>query len=122
MLVYYLKGKNKYMAIITGSFKIPDHQDDRYVIKIAGALTTEQAALLREEVIKAISNPSNVIYVDTKDVTDTDLSGINEIIHSHHQLSKSSKELVLLYQKNSAMEKWIATTSLDKFVSTAIVP
>jgi anti-anti-sigma factor len=110
------------MSITTGPFKIIDHKKDCFRIKIDGNLTGVEAASLREEVTKCINSDYDLIYIDTKDVNETDLSGINEVIHSHYTLEKESKKLILVYKKNSAVEKWVETTGLDKFVETAILP
>jgi anti-anti-sigma regulatory factor len=123
MLVYYLSKKCvTTMSIITGPFKIADQPKECYLIKVSDTLKGPDANDLREKVADCVALGFETIYVDVKDVTDADLSGINEIINSHYTLHNEGKKLILLYKKNSVIEKWVETTGLDKFVVTAIVP
>ena len=110
------------MSITSGPFKILDHKKNCIKIKITDSLTGTEAALLREEVLNCLKGTEEIIYIDAKAVTETDLSGINEIIHSHYVLDKAAKKLIFVYKKNSSVEKWVETTGLDKFVDTAIIP
>lgn len=110
------------MSIESGPFQIMDHEKESFRIKVTGKLTGEESALLRNEVTQAAQNGFDLIYIDAKEVTEADLSGINEVINSHYTLSKASKKLIFLYQTGSPVEIWVNTTSLDKFVATAIVP
>ncbi|MBB5634969.1 anti-anti-sigma regulatory factor [Pedobacter cryoconitis] len=108
--------------ISSSTFKILDQPLDSYCISISGTLTGENLNDLRQEVIRSVGLPYDIVYIDTKDVLDTDLSGINELIHSHYQLSNASKQLILVYKANSAIEKWAETTGFDKFITTATLP
>jgi anti-anti-sigma factor len=110
------------MNITTGTFKIADHEKEFFRIKIEGEFTGPAVEALREEVTNCISSEYDTIYIDVKQVTEADLSAANEIINAHSSLEKASKKMVLLYSKNSTLEKWVETTSLDRFVTTAIVP
>lgn len=110
------------MVIQSGPFKIRDHKKDCFRISITGSLTGIAVENLREEISKCVKNDFDIIYLDVKEVTEADLSGINEVIHSHYTLDKVSKKLILLYKKGSPIEKWVETTGFDKFVSTAIIP
>ncbi|WP_019986821.1 hypothetical protein [Rudanella lutea] len=110
------------MSIVSGPFTIMDYEKDCFRIKVSGQLTGAEAALLRMEVAESACNGYDVIYLDAKEVTEMDLSGINEVINSHYTLDKASKKLIFLYKKDSPVESWVATTALDKFVATAIVP
>lgn len=110
------------MSIEIGPFKIIDHQNDSYCIKVTEQLVADDAVLLRQAVNDCISTSYDVIYIDLKDVLKVDLSGINEVINAHYAFKNVSKQLILLYKRNSEIEKWVGTTGLDKFVATAIVP
>lgn len=110
------------MSIVSGPFTIMDHEKDCFRISITGPLTGAEAALLRDEVARCASNNYDIIYIDGREVTETDLSGINEVINSHYVMAKAAKKIILLYRKASPLETWVKTTSLDKFVATAIVP
>ena len=110
------------MSITCTSFRIVDHEKDAFRIKITGQFTGAESSALREEVNKCETNKYELIYIDATDTTDIDLSGINEIIHSHYTLDKVAKEVVFLYQKSSPIETWVENTGLDKFMATAIVP
>jgi anti-anti-sigma regulatory factor len=108
--------------MVSGPFIIKDYPNECFRIKISGFLTAAESAALREEVEKCAKSEYSIIYIDAKDVTKTDLSGINEVIHSHYTLDKASKKLIFLYQQNSSVQQWVDTSGLDKFVVTAIVP
>lgn len=110
------------MSINTEVFKIIDQAKDSLRINITGSLTGTETALLRIEVEKALKSDFDTIYVDVKEVKEADLSGINEVIHSHYTLEKAAKKLVFVYAKASVIEKWVETTGLEKFISTAILP
>ncbi len=111
------------MLIITSNtFKILDKEKECFRIILSGLFTGAEAGLLREEVEKSIASEFDTVYIDAKDVIETDLSAINEIIHSHYTLTKAFKKLIFLYKKKSVVEKWVETSGLDLFVATAIVP
>jgi anti-anti-sigma regulatory factor len=110
------------MGIESGPFKISDLDGDCFKIKITGSLTGNEVSEIREQITNCIGMDYSIVYIDAKEVTEADLSGINEIIHSHYTLDKSSKKLIFVYKKNTAVEKWVETTGLDKFVETAIIP
>jgi anti-anti-sigma regulatory factor len=110
------------MSINTEVFKIIDQTKECLRINITDSLTGVEAAALRVKVEEALKNEFDTIYIDVKEVKNADLSGINEVIHSHYTLEKSSKKVVLVYIRGSVIEKWVETTGLDKFVSTAIIP
>lgn len=110
------------MGILTGSFKIADQPKECYRITITDNLKGPEANELREKVAECAAMGFKTIYIDVKEVSEADLSGINEIINSHYTLQNADKLLILLYRKESAIEKWVETTGLDKFVATAVVP
>lgn len=110
------------MSINTEVFKIVDQAKECLRINITDSLTGLAAGELRAKVEEALKSEFDTIYIDVKKVKDADLSGVNEVIHSHYTLEKSSKQVVLVYVKGSVIEQWVETTGLDKFVSTAILP
>jgi len=85
-------------------------------------LTGAEAATIREMMEEFMCSWHEKVYINTKDVTDADLSGINEIIHLNYRLQQHAKKLVLVYRKDSVIAKWVETTSLDQFTETAILP
>jgi anti-anti-sigma factor len=110
------------MSISSTVFKIKDQEKECFKLEILGNLKSSEAILLREQVAKCIEDKYDSIYIDAKNVNETDLSGINEIIHSHYTLHHANKQLIFVYKKNSSVEKWVETTGLDKFVTIATVP
>ena len=80
------------------------------------------AADIREEITTCLQKQCDVVYLNAKDVTEVDLSGINEIIHSNYSLQLAAKKLLFVYRKDSLVEKWVSTTGLDAFIETAIIP
>ncbi len=110
------------MNITTSSFRIADQQKDCFSIRITESLTANDTTSLREEVAKSLNTEFETIYIDAKDVLKTDLSGMNEVIHSFYTLQNASKKLIFAYRKGSEIEKWVGTTGLDKFMETAISP
>jgi anti-anti-sigma regulatory factor len=80
------------------------------------------AAELRIELSRFMKFGFHVFYIDAKDVKQADLSGINEIIHSHYVLQAANRNMVFVYRQNSIVEKWVNTTGLGKFVTTAVIP
>lgn len=91
-------------------------------ITCTGNLTGSEATEIRNEISNCIANGYPTIYLDTKEVNNVDLSGINEVIHSAYTLANTSSQFVLIYKAGSVVEKWVHTTGLDKFIQTAIVP
>ncbi len=110
------------MNISGEPFKIRDHQKDCYKISLSGELQGNDSVVLRQEIERYVTSDYDVIYLDTRGITGLDLSLVNEVIHSNATLNKADKSLVFLYRQGSAVEKWIETTGLDKFVTTAMVP
>jgi anti-anti-sigma regulatory factor len=110
------------MILTTGLFKNPGQVKENLCISGFTRLTGAEANHIRSEMAQCLSADVDTVYVNAKEVTDADLSGINEIIHTNYTLQQTGKELVFVYRSNSVIEKWIATTGLDKFVQTAILP
>ncbi len=110
------------MKITTSSIRIAGHHNDCLVISISDTLTGNDTNSLREEVSNSIKTDYEVIYLDAKGVTETDLSGINEVIHSFYTLQNASKKLIFAFKRGSEIEKWVNTTGLHKFIETAISP
>mgnify|MGYP001273038538 CR=1 FL=1 len=77
---------------------------------------------LRDHVKHCLDLDCNRVYLDARNVNHTDLSGINEVIHTHYCLSQVNKELVLVYRRNSIIERWVIITQIDLFVKIAILP
>ncbi len=110
------------MSITSGAFKIIDQNKDCFRIDISNNLLADIAVQLRKELSKAIESEFDIVYIDAKNVIVADLSGINEIIHSHYTLEQAGKKLVFIYKKNSSVDTWVTNTGLGKFIATAIVP
>lgn len=110
------------MKIDTSIFKIVDYEKECLRIKLSGQFAAAEAVDLREEVSKAIKSDFDVIYLDALEVSEIDLSGINEVIHSNFITKKADKKFIFLYKKDSSVEKWVQTTSLDKFTTIATSP
>lgn len=85
-------------------------------------LTGATANQLRRDLIRFMEFDFPVFYIDAKDVKLVDLSGINEIIHSHYTLTSANRNMVFVYRQNSVVEKWVNSTGLHKFVTTALIP
>lgn len=110
------------MNLINTQFSIVEHSTDCLRITCDAALNGITAADIRSSIADAMKFSYPVIYIDAKEVNEADLSGINEIIHTHYTLSNANCKLVFVYRRNSAVEKWVATTGLDAFIETAIIP
>ena len=110
------------MTIISSPFRIQDQDKDCLRISIKGSLTGVNAEVLRSQVAASLRSDYELVYIDAAEVTEVNLAGINEVIHSDATLKKASKELVFLYRQNSPIEQWIETTGMERFVRTAIVP
>ena len=82
----------------------------------------EESVELRKIIENSIESTYENIYLDGTDVTESDLSGVNEVINAHYMLEKASKKLTFVYRPGSSLEKWVSTTGLGKFIDTAIVP
>jgi len=109
------------MDLTTNTFKLADEDETYLLIKSGDNLNSNTSERLRNTVSSSIAKEITSIYLDVKDVTEVDLSGINEVINTHYTLKRFSKKLVLVYRRNSCVEKWISTTGLNKFINTAIV-
>lgn len=110
------------MSIQIYFFKSPDTEIGHLRIANFSKLTSTEADLLRSEVHELCESCFEKIYLDTRDVNAADLAGINEVIHSNYLLQSVNKKLILIYRKNSVVEKWIGVTGLDRFVQTALLP
>jgi anti-anti-sigma regulatory factor len=110
------------MSFVIDFFKIPGKQKGNIRLRKMQQLTGQEATFIRKEIGELMSTEFDTIYVDASDVVKADLSGINEIIHTNYTLQQAAKKLVFVYRKNSVVEKWVETTSLDKFVDTALLP
>lgn len=103
-------------------FNTPVAGEKHFRIGNLQQLTGKEAATVREEIAQLVEGCATSVYLDATKVKAADLSGINEIIHTNYILAQAKKQFVFAYRQNSEVEKWVATTGLDKFVSTAILP
>lgn len=110
------------MSIGVFYFKSTDSKNGHLRIGNLHQLTAKEANSIRNEVMEFANTTFKKIYIDAKDVKEADLSGINEIIHTHYQLAAHNIKMVLIYRKESAVEKWVHTTGLDRFIETALLP
>jgi hypothetical protein len=113
--------KKVIMGINTEVFKIIDNEKECLRINVTGTLSGVEAAALRTAVEQGLKSEFDTIYIDFKKLTDSGLPAVNEVIHAHYTLAEAAKKLVLVYIKGGAIEKWVETTGLDKFVATAIL-
>ncbi len=110
------------MSITISSFINTAQIEQAMRITCETDLKASEAIELRAVIATAMQDDCNVIYLDTQAVNEADLSGINEIIHAHYTITNATKRFVLLYKKESVIEKWVDTTGVEKFMLTAIVP
>jgi hypothetical protein len=85
-------------------------------------LTAREAAIIRNEIKEFTQTQFENFYIDASNVAEATLSGINEVIHNHYLLSGTNKKIILVYRKNSIVEKWVHTTGLHRFMETALLP
>lgn len=85
-------------------------------------LTAGEASIIRNEIKEFAQTQFERFYIDASNVADATLSGINEIIHNHYLLSGTNKKIILVYRKDSVVEKWVHTTGLNRFIDTALLP
>ncbi len=110
------------MNLINTTVRKMYHNAECCRISCMGNLTGSEAPLIRKEIIDCITNGYQTIYLDAKKVNNADLAGINEVIHSAYTLANTKRQFIFIYESDSAVEKWVKTTGLDKFVQTAIIP
>lgn len=110
------------MNITTTQFSIAGQPTDCIRITCETSLNTTTAADIRSCVADVMKFNCPVIYIDAKEVKEADLSGINEIIHSHYTLLQNNSKLVFVYRRDSSVAKWVETTGLGSFMDTAIIP
>jgi len=108
------------MNINSYSFKTLDNNELCLVIKVSGDLLSSGTDDIRATINSCSKAELSNIYIDAKEAANVDLSGINEIIHSHYTLKQVSKNLVFVYKKGTNVEKWVETTGLNRFIKTAI--
>jgi anti-anti-sigma regulatory factor len=108
----------------TGTLYVKTFDNNTGMLKIEKLekLTGKEALLIRKEIEELTAIRCSSVYIDASNVTVTDLSGINEIIHSNYILAKTNTKLLFAYRQHSVVEKWVSTTGLNRFVETVIVP
>ena len=110
------------MAITIKDFDIQDIHKDTMQVLITEKFTNEETDQFRALIEEQLKENAAIIYLDLREITDIDLSGVNEIIHTHEKMKLQNKELVVVYTKGGFFEEWLSNTKLDFFVSTAMVP
>jgi len=110
------------MAIEVKHFDIQDIHKDTILILITEKFTNDETESFRAIIAEQLEEKADLIYLDLREIGEIDLSGINEIIHTHEKMKLQNKELVVVYTKGGFFEEWLSNTKLDFFVSTAIVP
>lgn len=109
------------MNITTRSFNILGLEADCFLVGNVRQLTSQSSSELRASIKDLIKTNYSTIYLDVKDVYEMDLAGVNEIINMYYTLQQHHQNLVLIYRKGSVVDGWVNTTSLDRFVETAVV-
>lgn len=110
------------MIFSTCSFSHAGQKGTNCSIKGLKKITASEAMVLRAFISTIQAAGFEKVYLDVADVEEADLSGVNEIIHAHYCLQKMNLPLVLIYRRGSVMEKWIATTGMDAYLQTALLP
>jgi anti-anti-sigma regulatory factor len=110
------------MIFSTSSFSHAGQKGTNCSIKGLKKITATEAIALRAFISKIAPGDFEKIYLDVTGVEEADLSGINEIIHAHYSLQKMNLPLVLVYRRGSVIEKWIATTGMNAYLQTALLP
>lgn len=105
-----------------GNFATADLKPKRMLVQPDTALTGAEASIIRNAVNNCIHETDTCLHIDTKNVLHADLGGINEIIHAAYMMQQTGGRLVLIYRSESVMAKWVETTGMDKFITTAILP
>ncbi len=82
--------------------------------------TSLETSILRSKILEILNSSISFVNIDASKVTEIDLSGVNEIIHSNYALSIASKRMNLIYQKNSPLENWASITGFSRFISSTI--
>lgn len=110
------------MIFSTSSTQHAGKKGEHFTLKVLNRITGEEAIAIRN-VLSTISYAGfEKIYLDASSVEEADISGVNEIIHAHYSLQKINLPFVLIYRRDSVLEKWIATTGLDAYMQTALLP
>jgi len=109
------------MNISTKTIEISTNNNYSMVISCNKLLTESVTKRIRLEILEAIHKGYEEVYLDTIGVNLVDLSGINEIIHSHYTLQQKSKKLILVYKRNTVVSNWVETVGLNRFLDSAIV-
>ncbi len=110
------------MAITIKDFDIQDIHKDTIQVLITEKFTNEETEIFRTLIEEQLNATTDLIYLDLREISEIDLSGVNEIIHTHEKMKLQHKELVVIYTKGGFFEEWLSNTKLDFFVSTAMVP
>lgn len=110
------------MAITIKDFDIQDINKNTIQILITEKFTNEETESFRTIIEEQLKEEATLIYLDLREISEIDLSGVNEIIHTHEKMKLQDKELVVIYTKGGFFEEWLSNTKLDFFVSTAMVP
>lgn len=109
------------MNTITKYYKTIDNQNI-LVVNASKQFTGIEAPLLRSIIDEHLNSEINSVYLDMQHVGNMDLSGINEVIHSHFTLNTKQKHFLFIYSKNSTVNEWVTNTKLDQFITTALLP
>ncbi len=107
---------------IIKDFDIQGIHKDTIQVLITERFTNDDTDTFRMLIEEQLKKKSDLIYLDLRAVSEIDLSGVNEIIHTHEKMKLLNKELVVVYTKGGFFEEWLLNTKLDFFVSTAMVP
>ena len=103
-------------------FRTPGNSKKAFRLRSLHQLTGKEAAVIREEILQLVEGGAETVYLDATKVVHTDLSGINEVIHTNYVLANLNKKFVLAYRQESELAKWVSNTGFEQFVATAIIP
>ena len=109
------------MNITIQPISIVDYPVDCLFLTTASDLTSSFSKELRDAVESAAKSHCHLIYLDSRQSKEADLSGINEVIHAHHALKRAGKKMIFVYAQGSTVQKWVEVTGLYRFVETAII-
>ncbi|WP_156167698.1 MULTISPECIES: hypothetical protein [Sphingobacterium] len=90
------------------------------LIVLDNRFTSFETSALRSKILEILNSSIPLVHIDASNVSEIDLSGVNEIIHSNYALSLVSKKMNLIYHKTSPLQNWASITGFSRFISSTI--
>lgn len=92
-------------------------QPKQYKYHVKGNLASSEAIIIKDEVLRLITDGYCKIVLDLRETKDADVVGINAIVAIHRKIKDINGTLEILVRPESASANMLSITKFDKWIN-----